>query len=284
MRKSILLIGILAMAMAGKAEEIGFAKDAVLEDTKQAQMELRQSASVAYDLPKGFDISLEEELREVVYDNQRDPSAYFGKTYTTVNVGWKFFNYTDPNTNYKYSLKLDAGYTLRYLATKGTNPTECLVHRPIVALTGSATFGDWKVSLRERYQVDCRLDSVNPLEKAKNKMELRSRVRVEYQIPGKPLKPYAQIELTNTLNEPTWRGLTHPTTGEAIYGGQYLNSVRTMVGLKWKLDKNNSLSLYYVFAYLKDREVNISHKNNINRFYYNHNYKHIVTLAYSFNG
>lgn len=253
--------------------------DAILEDTHHTAVEMRQEAVFDFSLPRDFSLSIEQEFRELVYD-----TACFSKSYTGVSVGWRFMNITDPNTNYKYSLRFDAGYTLRYLHQKnidGAQPCNYLVHRPWVSLTAAATFGDFKISLRERFLANCRTDSINPLEKAQQQLELRHRLKLEYQVPGKPLKPYVQLELTNTLNEPQCPWID-PKTEQPYYGGQYLNSVRTTVGIKWRLDKRNALTFYYMYSYGKDREVNISRKGNINRLYFEYEQKHVITVAYNF--
>lgn len=262
-----------------------FSNNAILTDTHSTIVEMRQSAGFSWGLPKGFDISLEEELREVIHNSSVTPSAYFSKSYTTVEAGWKFLSVTEPSNNYKYGLKLTAGYTLRFLNNKvykeevkqGANAY--LRHRPHVSLTGSADFGNLKLSLRERWLMDCRTDSVNELEKARLAMELRHRIRLDYSIPGKPLKPYIGVELTNTLNEPTCPWI-NPETGRPFYGGQYLNSVRASIGLKWRIDKHNSLTFSYLYHFEQEREVNITRKENISRLYMAKESKHILMIAY----
>lgn len=86
------------------------------DTTNCHQLELRQEVSWTKKLPAGFDIGIEEELREVLYNPNEDPAAFFSKSYTTLNVGYKMLSLQSPNTGYKYGLKLDLGYTLKFNA------------------------------------------------------------------------------------------------------------------------------------------------------------------------
>lgn len=259
------------------------------EEQTQHLVELRQNFSFSYDLKKNFDLSLSEEIRSSVYDNMSDPTAYFSKSYTTVELGYKPLNIQSLNSGYTYGLKFFLGYTLRFLATKDlSDPNKCLQHRPYVSAVGSVNFGKLKLSLRERYQVDIRCDSVSVIDKynpsilvyEKNPymMELRSRLRLDYSIPGKPVKPYTYIELTNTLNEPSCPWLD--AEGKPLYGGQYLSSVRVGAGVKWRIDSHNALELQYLFACMKERDVNITKAAQNVEITNTTAFRHSITVAY----
>ena len=70
------------------------------DTTNCHQLELRQEVSWTKKLPAGFDIGIEEELREVLYNPNEDPAAFFSKSYTTLNVGYKMLALQSPNTGY----------------------------------------------------------------------------------------------------------------------------------------------------------------------------------------
>jgi len=117
------------------------------------------------------------------------------------------------------------------------------------------------------------------MEKAKNKMELRHRIRLDYSVTGKPIKPFVAFELTNTLNEPTSN--VTDSNGDPLYGGQYLNSVRAMLGFRWKINMHNALTFSYCFHLEQDREVNIGkNSGEINRLYMEKDFKHVIHVAY----
>lgn len=248
------------------------------------QVELRQSLNFEYKLPKGFDVALEEELREVVYTPAEQPAAYFSKSYTTLSLGYKLFSHQSANTGYKYGMKLDVGYTLKFnnhslmnAHSKGIEGAdaarECLQHRPFAELSASADFGNWKLTLKEVYRITFRTDSVSVQDKwneaisvnEKNPclMELKSRLKVDYSLPGKPLKLFAWGEASATLNEQTcpWTD----AQGEPLYGGQYLRGGKASVGFRWRIDKHNALSLSYLYHFQQERDLNITGKNSNKR-------------------
>lgn len=267
------------------------------------QMEMRQSANFGYKLPGGFDLGLEEELREVVYAPAEDPTAYFSKSYTTLSFGYKLLSHQSLRSGYKYGLKLDLGYTLKYnnrslqkARDKGIEggqlASECLQHRPFAELTGSMDFGNWKLTLKETYRVTFRSDSVRVQDKwneavfvnEKNPclMELKTRLKAEYSLPGKPLKFFAWGEASSTLNEQTcpWAD----SEGHPLYGGQYLRGAKASVGMRWRLDKHNALSLSYLYHYQQERDINITGKNSQKRqnveLTLERSHTHAIVLAY----
>lgn len=269
------------------------------------RVELRQSINLQKTLPAGFDISLEENLREVVYDSQEDPVAYFSKSYTTIGIGYKMLSHESLNTGYKYGLKLDIGYTLKFNGLSlskahkeglsgAAAANECLQHRPFAALTASINFGAWKLSLRETYRVNFRTDSVwvtdkwNPAlqvcEKNPQLMDLRSRLKVEYAFFGKPLKLFAFGEATVTLNEPDCPWLD--SAGQPLYGGQYLNGAKASLGARWRFDRQNALSISYIYDFKQDRDININGKNNANRqnveLTMEQTHTHAIVITYEF--
>lgn len=265
---------LLIVWLALPALAIEFSDDVDRTNRLGHVAELRQSAAASFTFNKTWDLGIREELREVVYDSGSTPMAYFSKSYTTLEAGWKCFSYTDAYNGYKYNMKLSAGYTLRYLHQK-----QALRHRPFVTLSGSVNFGNVKLTLRERYLADCRTDSVNVLEKPKCYMELRHRLTADFRIPGKTYKPFTYIEFANTLNQPS----CYDDSGARLYGGQYLSSVRAKVGLEWKLSKQHALVFAYAFHFNQSREVNITKKSQeINRLYMDQTLKHIISVAYEF--
>ena len=284
MKRYFGLLLIVCLALSAAAYDFS---DEVDRTTRLGHAaELRQSASASFSLNKTWDLGICEELREVVYNSTSTPSAYFSKSYTTVDVGWKCFSYTDAYNGYKYNMKLGAGYTLRYLHQKLHDdsgnlqgPDKFLRHRPFVSLSGSVNFGNIKLTLRERFLADCRADSVNVLEKPKCYMELRHRLSADFRIPGKTYKPFTYIELANTLNQPS----CYNDSGVRLYGGQYLSSVRAKVGLEWKITREHALVFAYAFHFNQSREVNITKKSQeINRLYMDQTLKHIISVAYEF--
>ncbi|HCS88295.1 MAG TPA: hypothetical protein DIW30_07885 [Bacteroidales bacterium] len=204
---------------------------------------------------------------------KKDIPAAFSKSYTTVSLTYRPLDY----------LALGGGYTLKLYGDKGWNdPKEFLRHRLFFFLTPQVKINQWKISLRERLDIDFRADSVNLNEKKKTEFALRSRLRVDYTMPDKPLRFHIGTEIVNTLNVPTGYLNQYATTADIPHYGQYISYVRPEVGIRWRLDRTNYLHFYYRFDYHYSRDVNITHKGANVELTHNSTYKHIIGIAYEF--
>ena len=70
---------------------------------------------------------------------------------------------------------------------------------------------------------------------AKNNLSLRSRISVKYDIPNCKINPFASVELYTRLDE--WKGC---------------DKVRYRIGGSYKINKKNSISLYYLYQDVND--------------------------------
>lgn len=215
----------------------------------------------------GLRLGVSEDLRFDVYNSLVGPN--FRKSYTTIDFGYKPIEY----------VKLDAGYTLKLLGadstwsdTKKADPNEWIRHRVFFSVTGSYSFDYAKVYLRERVQLDMRTDSVNLLEQNQYNWCLRSRIGVEGLLPGKPVKPYLWAEVINTLNAPEYQQKN---------GHQFISSVRTQAGVKWRVSKLSSLDFYYRFTYDYDRDINITKKKGKIQLTEETTYMHSIGVTYN---
>ena len=128
-------------------------------------------------------------------------------------------------------------------------------HRFNVSLTGSHKFGNLSLSLRERWQytyrpehtVDYRYvyydeeddepvpsgvsDGTPHTYKSKGKNLLRSRFMAEYKISAIPLTPFASVETFNAWN---------------------LEKIRYTVGGDWRINKKNTVTLFYRYQNVND--------------------------------
>lgn len=228
---------------------------------------------------------LSESTYSQLENKTSDLQPYFRRSYTTVGLSYAPIEY----------LRLGADYTLKVYGNKLTatdgsaNPAnKFLRHRASVYLTGQYTVDNWKFSLREKLDANIRTDSVNVHEKPQTELLLRHRLMAQYTIPGKPLKAYASVELWNTLNQPvkylnTYAGKDANGKATAYAGqtfGQYLSEVRAQVGLRWRLDKTNALSLAYRFTYGYSRDVNITHNKSLIELTNAKSYGHFILLTY----
>ena len=243
-------------------------------NTMEQSVETRVGADFSKKWKNGLSLSLSEDVRVCLYDklsgvNAKDEfvdtvnGPAFNKSYTTVSLAYSPIKY----------LKFDVGYTLRLLGGKDwSDYNEYLRHRLHIGLTGIYDTHYVKLSLRERLLCDIRTDSVNLLEKQQYEWLLRSRLAAEFYVPGKPVKPYAWIELENTLNA---------TEYQQKDGHQYISQVRTQAGVKWRLSRRSSLDFYYRFQYGYNRDINITKRKGKIQLTEETSYLHAIGIAYN---
>lgn len=240
------------------------------EKTKEQSVQLRVGADFTKKWNNGLRLGISEDVHFDMYNT--NPSEYaftdfgmaFNKSYTTLTFGYAPVQY----------FKIDAGYTLKLLGTKGySDYNEFLRHRPFFGITGSVKAGPVKFSLRERAMCEIRTDSVNLLEKNLYNWMLRSKFRMDFTVPGKPVKPYLWAEVVNTLNAPEYQQKN---------GHQYIRRVRTAAGVDWRINKHNSLNFYYRFNYGYDRDINVTKKSQKIELTEEYSYQHAIGIAYNF--
>lgn len=243
-------------------------------NTMEQSVEIRVGADFSKNWKNGLSLSLSEDVRVCLYDklsgvNAKDEfvdtvnGPAFNKSYTTVALAYSPIKY----------LKFDVGYTLRLLGGKDwSDYNEYLRHRLHIGLTGIYDTHYVKLSLRERLLCDIRTDSVNLLEKQQYEWLLRSRLAAEFYVPGKPVKPYAWIELENTLNV---------TEYQQKDGHQYISQVRTQAGVKWRLTRRSSLDFYYRFQYGYNRDINVTKRKGYIQLTEETSYLHAIGVAYN---
>lgn len=257
------LIGVLLLCSISTFAWNYRSEDVVTDNVAQ----LRFGTTFTKKWRTGLQLGVSEDLWFDVYNSEVGP--HFRKSYTTVNLGYKPIEY----------VKLDLGYTLKLLGpdstwsdSKKADANEWIRHRLYFSVTGSYTFDYAKIYLRERVQLDMRTDSVNLLEKNKYDLFLRSRVGTDFIIPGKPVKPYLWVELINTLNAPKYQQKN---------GNQFICSVRTQVGAKWRITRLSSLDFFYRFTYGYDRDINITRTKGYIQLTEEKLYMHSIGMRYN---
>ncbi len=135
-------------------------------------------------------------------------------------------------------------------------------HRVFADLTAAAGLGDWKISLRERWQYtyrpekttaqrydfdDDEWDGTQKTYSGKGKNVLRSRLQVAYDKKGLDVEPYASVELYNAWN---------------------VEKMRYTIGLDWTFLKGQKLGIYYRY------QDNIDDSDDYNRNI------HVIGLGY----
>jgi hypothetical protein len=205
----------------------------------------------------GLSLTLEEEIR----------SAPSHRAHTTIALGYAPIEY----------FNIYAGYTVKLYGDQGwTDPNKYIRHRANVLFTGQVKLGQWNLSLREGVMLDARADEIDTREKNVVDFTLRSRLQAVYSIPKTPLSIVGKFEILNTLNAPV--EYINTITSSTDYG-QYISELRPELGLQWKIDKKNTLSLAYRYNYIYGRDINILDSGDV-ELSHSYTVKHLMLLTY----
>ena len=239
----IILLGLFSPMMA-------FAQTDVALDPEFGG---RVSLSLDKRIIKGLHVSLEEEVR---FDNN---FGSLDRLQTTVGVNYK----VHPNIKLGLGYALINGYGANSKSFK--NPR----HRFMADATGTLHFGNWNLSLKERFQLTRRTGDFNMYQNPQNALTLKSRLKAQYKGLGK-VQPYAYFEMRNYLNAPViaaaYDGNVYVTLDDYSeegaagwfltgFNGGYVNHLRGSLGTDIRLDKRNTLNFYILCDYLMDKQV-----------------------------
>ena len=212
----------------------------------------RLSVSVDKKLARGLHISLEEEIR---MDNN---FGSFDRFHTTLGLTYKVNDY----------LKLGVGYAMINPYSSSDGAFKSSRHRLMLDATGGLRFGDWRLSLRERFQATYRSGDMNEYQNPRTALTLKSRLKLSYK--GlRRLEPYAYVELRNTLNAPvisaSYDGTNYLTSALSQYGevgwfidswtGMYINRVRGSIGFEYRLSKASRIDISLLADRIMDKVV-----------------------------
>ena len=270
LRKSILVLMALVPSFI-------FAQVTIIEkDTSIVTPEAHFFATFVKSFKHGLSLTIEEEIR----------SAPTHRAHTTVGLTYAPIQYVN----------IYAAYTLKLYGNQGwSDPNKYLQHRANLLITGQVKLGQWNLSLREGVMLDGRTGQVDTRVKNQVDFTLRSRLQAVYSIPETPLGIVGKFEILNTLNAPVdyvneairreAKGAEAlPLQGElkgASYG-QYISELRPELGLQWKINKQNSLTLTYRYNYLYDRGISIDDITENITITNKYTTKHLILLAYKF--
>lgn len=230
------------------------------DTTRESDLRARVGFTIDKKLARGLHLAWDEELR--LKGNLGD----LDRIYSGLSLSYKVSDF----------FKFGIGYTFIAIDHAGKKSTSYekywdLRHRLSAHLTFSQRIGQrWKISLRERVLCTLRNGKVNELEKCDPAYVLRSRLMVDYQIFSRPVKPYAYVELSNTLNTPS-----------AV--DNYVDKVRTALGVKYRLNRRSSLDFYYRFDYDRNKDIDIGNKSGkLKSVTTEKRYDHILGVFYQY--
>ena len=247
-----------------------FAQAITESDSHTVTPEAHIFATFIKSFDHGLSLTIEEEIR----------SAPSHRAHTTLGLTYSPISY----------LSVYAAYTLKLYGDQGWSDVDkYLRHRANLLITGQVKLGQWNLSLREGVMLDARCDEIDHREKNAVDFTLRSRLQVVYSIPKTPLGIVGKFELLNTLNAPVayLNSVSHSQSpiSNSLNGdsyGEYISELRPELGLQWKINKQNSLTLSYRYNYLYDRSINVEDETGDVSLTHKYTTKHLILLAYKF--
>lgn len=243
-----------------------FAQTITESESRTVTPEAHLFATFVKSFDHGLSLTIEEELR----------SAPSHRSHTTVGLTYSPISYLNIYTAYTLKLYGDQGWS---------DVDKYLRHRANLLITGQVKLGQWNLSLREGVMLDARCDEIDRREKNAVDFTLRSRLQAVYAIPKTPISIVGKFELLNTLNAPVdYINSLHqsPIANRQSSYGEYISELRPELGLQWKIDKQNSLTLSYRYNYLYDRSINVEDETGDVSLTHKYTTKHLILLAYKF--
>ena len=205
-------------------------------------------------LPHKISVGVEAEFRSMEWVDHTE------RWTIAANVDYKPLSFLKVGAQYKFMQVQElGGVTKKLNRYKNYWDTK---HRVSISASGSVKFGKFELSLRERYQYTYRPyheiprynyywtpdEEENRIIEAKSKHVLRSRLQVEFKPYKKcPWKPYASFELYTLLAD-----IDH-TDNESI-GAKFCDKYRATAGTEYKINKKNSLDIFYRYASAYDED------------------------------
>ena len=123
--------------------------------------------------------------------------------------------------------------------------------------------------------MDARTDELDNRAKNNADFTLRSRLQAVYSIPNTPLGIVGKLEILNTLNAP----VDYINSLSPKKYSNYISEWRPEMGLQWKIDKKNTLSLTYRYNTLYARDIKVLDSGDV-ELKNKHTVKHLMVLSY----
>lgn len=205
---------------------------------------VRFSGEVDYRIMSGLHVYASEELRLL------GGTSVFDRSYTQAGLSYRICEY----------LKTAVSYTA--IAVNKQDLAGSHIewrHRVSGDIIANLRAGQWKFSLRERFQGTYRMCEVNNYQQPQMAWVLRSRLKASYEFRTVPLEPYAYIEPRLLLNGVKWTpeslGADYESATFEDYKDAYFNRYRAALGIEWRLNSRNAIDFYCLYDKLYDKEI-----------------------------
>lgn len=208
----------------------------------EKDFQTRTSIAVDKKLAKGLHLGAEYELRT------ENNLSRIDRHQATLGLDYKFNDWLKGGLSYTFISRNDA--------KSGWEPR----HRFSGSLTFGYRIGDWRFSLREMVQLTHKTGEINTFQESPNPLVLKSRLKVQYKGFG-AVEPYVFAELKTLFNDPACSATYNAAAGTYSdykftgYTDTYNTRYRAGTGFDWELDKHNALTIYGLFDYCYDKNI-----------------------------
>jgi len=231
----------------------------------QYNLGARASANLDWKIAKGLHLEVGEELR---YRSVVETPFSFN---TSLGLTYKCFPF----------LKIGAD---AIMVNQKVNKEGQPAWRPKYKFGGSVMgifeSGLWTFSLKEKFQAVWKNYEVNLSRQPQTTYYLKSRLKASYQVPGKPVEPYASVELKHKLNAVNWSTLYSDAVFK--YDECYLSRVRLNLGTEWRISKSNILDFYLLADYNYDRKIKTKSSGAFKKVVHTPSFAFTFGVAYTF--
>jgi len=209
------------------------------DDDGSTSFGTRYYVGADFKLAKGFHLDVGEELR-------LGNDFGFDRSYTSGELSYKFNKHFKGSLGYEAIAVLKNKYGTDYIDWR---------HRGYLSLTESCRAGNWRFSLKETFRATWKTAAVNQYQRPQTYLHLKGRFRVAYKPDKAKFEPYAFVEGRLLLNGASWGSTEAGSTDFLGYTDMYLNRIRGQVGVKYDINKHNSLELYSLYDYMMDKQI-----------------------------
>jgi len=189
---------------------------------------------------------------------------------------------------YKFTKWLSVGTGYTFISSYSSGGENKLKNRFSFDISGAVGFGDWKLSLKENFQLNNKCYSINSYQEARNDFNLKNILKVSYQAFEKVV-PYASFEARLTLNGAKWCYEYDDLTGTYNnpqfkgYNSVYFSRFKPAVGLEWKMAEHHSIDFRVMCDFLNSQKIKASSDGKeLTSISWNNDIKLSTSVGYTF--
>lgn len=257
MKKFILLIATSLITLSAVAQT----PVPPLAESSDSDLQARVKASIEFPLSEKWSLTWGEQLR------LKNSLGDVDKILSSLTLDYKPLKFLETGVEYAFVNE-----------RKGADDYR-IKHRVNLSVTGKLSLGRFDLSLRERVRFVIRSYHTNKFETPNPFAILQSRFKVAYNTPTR-WKPYAYVELHNTLNTPE---ATMNNRKDLLRRDVYINCVRLVLGSELKLGDKHKMDLHYMVNFNRSNKLSYAKDSgDLEKWAIERVCAHVICVEYKF--